>query len=301
MVELGRLLTALVTSFDGSGRVDYEQAKRLARALLHSGSDGFVVGGTTGEASTLSDEEKLRLFADLKSAVGEEGAIVAGTGNNCTWDSIKLTKQAEEVGVDGVLLTVPYYNKPPQEGLYQHFKAIASSTHLPCILYNIPGRTGLNMAVETTVRLSQIDNIIGVKEATGDMEQVARVLDGAPDGFRIWSGNDGDTFPILCLGGYGVICVISHLVGQQMKRLIRLTLENKLEEAAELHRHLLALGKGFTGIASNPIPLKYALNRLGFPVGQPRLPLVPPDEKASSQIDQLLSKYEIDLAVPAAR
>ena len=161
MVELGRLLTALVTPFDGSGRVDYEQAKRLARALLHSGSDGFVVGGTTGEASTLSDEEKLRLFADLKSAVGEEGAIVAGTGNNCTWDSIKLTKQAEEVGVDGVLLTVPYYNKPPQEGLYQHFKAIASSTHLPCILYNIPGRTGLNMAVETTVRLSQIDNIIG--------------------------------------------------------------------------------------------------------------------------------------------
>ena len=298
MVELGRLLTAIVTPFDADGRVDYEQAKRLARALLRSGSDGFVVGGTTGEAPTLSNDEKLRLYAELKSAVGDDGAIVAGTGNYCTWESIELTKQAEEVGVDGLLLTVPYYNKPPQEGLYQHFKAIASITHLPCIMYNIPGRTGLNMTVETTVRLSQIDNIIGVKEATGDMEQVSRVLDGAPDGFRIWSGNDGDTFPILCLGGYGVICVISHLVGKQMKRLIELTLENRMEEALAMHRHLLPISKGFTGINSNPIPVKYALNKVGFNAGRPRLPLIPPDEKAAAQIDELLSRYEIDLAVP---
>ena len=299
MVELGRLLTAIVTPFDADGRVDYEQAKRLAKALLKSGSDGFVVGGTTGEAPTLSNEEKLRLYAELKSAVGEEGAIVAGTGNNSTWESIELTKQAEEVGVDGLLLTVPYYNKPPQEGLYQHFKAIASITHLPCIMYNIPGRTGINMGVETTIRLSQIDNIVGVKEATGDMEQVARVLDGAPDGFRYWSGNDGDTFPILCLGGYGVICVISHLVGKQMKRLIELTLENRLEEASALHRHLLPIGKGFTGISSNPIPVKYALNKVGFNVGEPRLPLVVPDEKMAAQIDEILNMYDVDLAVPA--
>ena len=300
MVELGRLLTAIVTPFDSRGYVDYEQAKRLAKALLKSGSDGFVVGGTTGEAPTLSNSEKVRLYAELKSAVGDDGAIVAGTGNNSTWESIELTKQAEEVGVDGLLLTVPYYNKPPQEGIYQHFKAIASITHLPCVLYNIPGRTGVNMTVETTVRLSEIDNITGVKEATSDMEQVARVLDAARPGFRYWSGNDGDTFPILCLGGYGVICVISHLVGRQMKRLIALSLDNKLEEAAAMHRHLLPIGKGFTGIASNPIPVKYALNKVGFDVGDPRLPLVPPDERAAAEIDALLSRYDIDLPLPVA-
>jgi 4-hydroxy-tetrahydrodipicolinate synthase len=296
---LGRLLTAMVTPFDPDGMVDYDQAKRLARALLQSGSEGVVIGGTTGEAPTLSKEEKLRLFAEIKATIGEDGAVIAGTGNYCTWESVELTKQAEEVNVDGLLLTVPYYNKPPQEGLYQHFKTIAASTHLPCIVYNIPGRTGLNMTVETTVRLSQIDNIVGVKDATGDMEQVASVLDGAPKGFRVWSGNDGDTFPILCLGGYGVICVISHLVGRQMKKLIQLTLDGRLDEAAELHRHLLPIGKGFTGIASNPIPLKYALNSTGVQVGNPRLPLVPPDQNAANQIDELLKGYEIDLAVPA--
>lgn len=299
MAGLGRLLTAMVTPFGPDGRVDYDQAKRLARALLQSGSEGVVIGGTTGEAPTLSKEEKLRLFAEIKATIGEDGAVIAGTGNYCTWESVELTKQAEEENVDGLLLTVPYYNKPPQEGLYQHFKTIAASTHLPCIVYNIPGRTGLNMTVETTVRLSQIDNIVGVKDATGDMEQVARVLDGARKGFRIWSGNDCDTFPILCLGGYGVICVISHLVGRQMKKLIQLTLDGKLDEAAKLHRHLLPIGKGFTGIASNPIPLKYALNSTGVQVGNPRLPLVPPDQMAANQIDELLRMYEIDLAVPA--
>ncbi len=300
MVEIGRVLTAMVTPFDDRGQVDYQQAKRLARSLVDSGSDGLVVGGTTGESPTLSHEEKLQLYADIKDAIGNRGAVIAGTGNYCTWESIELTKEAEEVGVDGFLLTVPYYNKPPQEGLYQHFKAISSTTHLPCILYNIPGRTGLNMAVETTARLSQIDNIIGVKEATGDMEQVARYLDACRPGFRIWSGNDGDTFPILCLGGYGVICVISHIVGKQMKRLVELTLEHKLEEAADLHRHLLPIGKGFTSIATNPIPVKYALNRIGFKVGDPRLPLVPPDEKAAALIDELLKKYEVNLPVPVA-
>ena len=300
MVEIGRLLTAIVTPFDAQGQVDYQQAKRLARALIDSGSDGVVVGGTTGESPTLSHEEKLRLFADLKDTIGDQGVVVAGTGNYCTGESIELTKEAERVGVDGFLLTVPYYNKPPQEGLYQHFKAIASTTHLPCILYNIPGRTGLNMAVETTARLSQIDNIVGVKEATGDMEQVARYIELCRPGFRVWSGNDGDTFPILCLGGYGVICVISHIVGKQMKRLIELTLANKLKEAAQLHRHLLPIGKGFTSIATNPIPVKYALNRIGFKVGDPRLPLVSPDEKAAAQIDTLLRKHEVDLPVPVA-
>ena len=297
MAELGRLLTAMVTPFDDQGKVDYQQAKRLANALLDSGSDGVMVGATTGEGPTLSHEEKLHLWGDVKAAIGERGVVVANTGNYCTWESIELTKEAEEVGVDGVLLTVPYYNKPPQEGLYQHFKAVATSTYLPCILYNIPGRTAVNMAVETTVRLSQIDNIVGVKEATADMEQIARTIDGALEGFRIWSGNDGDTFPILCLGGYGVICVVSNLFGKQMKRLIELTLAGNLEEAAAEHLRLLPAGKGLTSIASNPIPIKYAMNRVGFNVGDPRLPLVPADGKMAAQIDALLESYAVDLPV----
>ena len=299
MQELGRLLTALVTPFDEQGKVDYDQAKRLALALLDAGSDGFVVAGTTGEAPTLRTEEKLRLFAEIKSVVGDRGPVVAGTGNYCTWESIELSREAEEVGVDGLLLTVPYYNKPPQEGLYQHFKTIAENTRLPCILYNIPGRTGINMAVETTARLSRVDNIVGIKEATGDMEQVAHTIDACRGGFRVWSGNDGDLFPIMCLGGYGVICVISHLVGKQVKHLINLTLENRLDEAAALHRQLLPLGKGATGIMANPIPIKYALNKVGFRVGNPRLPLVPPGPKEAAQIGELISLYKIDLPLPA--
>ncbi|MBI4498663.1 MAG: 4-hydroxy-tetrahydrodipicolinate synthase, partial [Chloroflexi bacterium] len=165
MTQIGRLLTAMVTPFDAQGQVDYEQAKRLARALLDSGSDGLVVSGTTGESPTLSAEEKLRLYAEVKSAVGDRGAVVAGTGNYNTHESIDLSREAERLGVDGLLLVVPYYNNPPQEGLYQHFKAIAESTSLPCILYNVPSRTVRNLEAATAVRLSQIENIVGIKEA----------------------------------------------------------------------------------------------------------------------------------------
>ena len=199
MAELGRLLTAMVTPMDHQGEVDWTQAKTLANKLLDSGSHGMVVGATTGEGPTLSHEEKLRLWSETKAAVGERGAVVANTGNYSTSESITLSREAEDIGVDGLLLTVPYYNKPPQEGIYQHFKAIAASTHLPCILYNIPSRTGIKMSLETTIRASHIDNIIGVKDATADFELMARTIDGASDGFRIWSGNDGDTFPLLCL------------------------------------------------------------------------------------------------------
>ena len=297
MAELGRLLTAMVTPMDSQDKVDWDQTRRLATALIDSGSDGLVVGATTGEGPTLSHEEKLRLWSVAKAAIGERGAVVANTGNYSTSESIELSRQAEEVGVDGLLLVVPYYNKPPQEGIYQHFKAIANSTHLPCILYNIPGRTGVKMTTETTIRVSQVDNIVGVKDATEDFDLIARVIDGAADGFRIWSGNDGDTFPILCLGGYGVICVISNLYAKQMKHLIELTVEGRLKEAAAEHIRLLPVAKGMTGIASNPIPIKYSMNRMGFSVGDPRLPLVPPDEKMAAQVDKLLESYSVDLVI----
>jgi 4-hydroxy-tetrahydrodipicolinate synthase len=297
MTELGRLLTAMVTPFDDRGGVDYAQAKRLAGALLDSGSDGVVIGGTTGETPTLSHEEKLQLFAEVKAAVDGRGAVVAGTGNYNTAESIELSREAEKVGVDALLLTVPYYNRPTQEGLFRHFEAIAKSTSLPCILYNIPGRTGTNMTAETTLRLSRIPNIVGVKEASSNFGQIAAIIEGAREGFRIWSGNDGDTLLILTLGGYGVICVISHLTGLQMRQLIESFLAGRTEEAAKIHRRLLPLNNALMTLATNPIPVKYALNQIGFRVGPPRLPLCEPDEATGEKIMAEVRRHHVDLPV----
>jgi len=291
---LGRLLTAMVTPFDEKGKVDYQQAKRLAQALLKSGSQGVVVSGTTGECPTLTKEEKLRLFAEVKSAVGQ--GVIAGTGSYSTSESIKLTKEAERVGADAILLVVPYYNKPTQEGLFQHFKAIAESTSLSCILYNVPSRTVTNLSAETVIRLSQIDNIVGVKEASSNFEQIAKILQGTKKDFLVYSGNDGDTLPILALGGYGVISVASHLVGNQIGEMMEKFLSGKIEEAAQLHRKLLPLINALF-IVSNPIPVKHALNYIGFPVGKPRLPLTEPDEKTKAMIEAALRDYHIDLPV----
>ena len=274
MKEIGRLITAMVTPFDEQGQVDYEQAKRLAKAMLESGSDGVILSGTTGESPTLSTEEKLRLFAEVKGAVGDRGAIIAGTGNYNTAESVELSKEAEREGVDGLLLVVPYYNKPPQEGLYQHFKSIAGKVNLPCIVYNVTSRTSLNMTHETTIRLSEIENIVGVKEAGSDMDQITRIIDGANPGFLVWSGNDNETFYIMATGGYGVVSVASHLVGNQIKQMMGFLLEGDVEKAAAEHRRLLPLFKVLF-VVSNPIPVKYSLNQVGFNVGNPRLPLVP--------------------------
>ena len=299
MTEIGRLITAMITPFDDQGKVDYAQAKRLAQALLDSGSDGLVIAGTTGESPVLSTEEKIRLFAEVKEAIGDRGAVVAGTGNYNTAESIELSREAEKAGADALLLTVPYYNKPSQEGMYQHFKAIAESVSLPCVLYNVPSRTSINMTHETTLRLSQVDNIIGVKEASSDLDQIERVIAGAPDGFRVWSGNDNETFYIMAMGGYGVVSVVSHLVGRQIKQMMGLLLEGDIEKAAAEHHRLMPLFKGMF-MVSNPIPVKYSVNQAGFNAGSPRLPWVVPDEKTAAQIDQLLSRYQIDLPVGAA-
>ena len=299
MGEIGRLLTAMITPFDEQGQVDFDQAKRLALALLDSDSDGVIVSGTTGESPTLSVEEKVRLFAEVKGAIGDKGAVVAGTGSYNTAESIELSKEAQREGVDGVLLVVPYYNKPPQEGLYQHFKAIASSINIPCILYNVTSRTSLNMSHETTIRLSDIDNIVGVKEAGSDFDQITRIIHGARDGFRVWSGNDNETFAIMAMGGYGVVSVASHLVGRQIKAMIGMILDGAMERAAAEHRRLHAIFK-ILFVVSNPIPVKYSVNQVGFRAGVPRLPLVPPDEKMAAQIDSVLRNYTIDLPVPVA-
>ena len=296
MKELGRLITAMVTPFNEGGEVDYEQAKKLALALLDSGSDGVLVVGTTGESPTLVREEEYRLFREMKSAVGGRGSVIAGTGSNSTAEAVVATKEAEKIGVDACLLVVPYYNKPTQEGLYQHFKTVAESTSLPCILYNVPSRTVVNMTAETTIRLSQIDNIIGVKEASGNLEQIAKIISGASAGFTVWSGNDSDTFPLMAIGGYGIISVASHLVGKQIKQMIDSFVSGRVDEAARIHRHLLPLVNALF-IISNPIPVKYAVNQVGFNVGGPRLPLTEPDEKTAAIIRDTLKNYQIDLPV----
>ncbi|MBN1376567.1 MAG: 4-hydroxy-tetrahydrodipicolinate synthase [Dehalococcoidia bacterium] len=296
MKKFGRLLTAMVTPFDAKGRVDYAQAKKLAKALLASGSDGLVVSGTTGESPTLTAAEKLRLFEEIRAAVPAKTTIIAGTGNYNTRESIELTREAEKTGVDGCLLTVPYYNKPNQQGLYEHFRAIARSTGLPCIVYNVPGRTATNMAADTTIKLSKIDNIVGVKEASADFPQIARIIDGVDKNFMVYSGNDADTFPILGMGGYGVIGVITHLVGKQYKKMMDNFWAGKIAEAAKLHRHFIPLVNTMFMIGS-PMPIKYALNYLGFRVGKPRLPLIEPDEKVKAAIEQTLKSYKIDLPV----
>jgi len=294
MPNLGRLLTAMVTPFDENGAVDYEQAKKLATVLLDSGSDGVVVVGSTGESPTLVRDEEVRLFAEIKSAIGDRGTVVAGTGSNNTAEALITTREAERIGVDACLLVVPYYNKPTQEGLYQHFKKIAESTSLPCILYNVPARTVVSISAETVVRLSSIDNIVGIKEASGNMDQVTRIISEARDGFLVYSGNDNDTLPILAIGGYGVISVASHLVGNQMQEMMKNAIEGRLDIAAKIHRDLLPLFNALF-ILSNPIPIKYALNYLGFRVGSPRLPLTPPDEKSAAAIEAALKKFHIDL------
>jgi 4-hydroxy-tetrahydrodipicolinate synthase len=287
----------MVTPFDARGEVDYQQAKKLALSLLDSGSDGLVVCGTTGESPTLSRSEKLGLFAEIKSAVGGRGTILAGTGNYDTRESQELTKEAEKIGVDACLLVVPYYNRPTQQGLWEHFKAVAQSTALPCIIYNVPSRTVTNLAAETLIKLSQIDNIIGVKEASGNFGQIAEIIQGTREDFLVYSGNDTDTLPILALGGYGVISVASHLVGIQIKNMVQKCVDGKFQEAAKIHRYLLPLVDALF-VVSNPVPVKWALNYVGFPVGKPRLPLVEPDQKSADVIKATLKNYRIDLPIP---
>lgn len=299
-MDIGRLVTAMVTPFEradsyyGFPRVDYVRAGLLAKALVASGSDGLVVTGTTGENPALFHEENANLWHAVKDAVGDTAAVIAGSGTNGTDESVHLSREAKEAGADALLLVVPYYNKPTQEGLYLHFRKIAESMELPCILYNVPSRTIVNMTAETTLRLAEVSNIVGIKEASGDFAQIGEIIRNAPEGFKVWSGNDSDTFGVMSLGGHGVVSVASHLIGLQVRHLISLITEGRLVEAAEEHLRQLRMAKGLFVITS-PIPVKYCLNKVGFPVGGLRLPLVEADPGTAAFLDDLLAGYEIDL------
>ena len=296
MAAFGRLLTAMITPFDEDGGIDYPQARKLAKGLTESGTDGLVIGGTTGESPSMSDDEKIRLFAEVKEEVGDSASVIAGTTDNNHAKSIELSQEAEKVGADGLLLTVPAYNKPTQEGLYQNFKAISEATSLPGLLYNVPSRTALNMEAETTLRLAEIDSIVGVKEASSDYVQITNIIDKAPEGFDVWSGNDDETFPIMCVGGYGVVSVASNLYGNQIKTMMGLILEGNVESAAAAHRKMLPIFKALFWV-TNPIPVKYAVNRAGFNAGKNRLPLCDPDDGFIARFNEVMDQYEVDLPV----
>lgn len=288
----GRLMTAMVTPFDENGEVDYKQAADLARNLIAAGNDGLIITGTTGEGPTLTEEEKLELYRVTKQAVGN-ASIVAGTGNYNTKESIHLSREAERCGVDGLLLVVPYYNNPPQEGLYQHFKAIAEATSLPCILYNVPPRAPRNLEAGTLKRLAEIDNIVGVKEASGKLEQFNAVLSAVPEDFLVFSGNDSDTHTIMSLGGYGVISVAAHIVAGRIKQMINLLAGGRTAEAASIHLELLPLVDALFW-QPNPMPVRAALNHLGFNVGTPRLPLIDLTDAEKDRLRGVLTRYEFD-------
>jgi 4-hydroxy-tetrahydrodipicolinate synthase len=270
--EIGRLLTAMITPFKSDGSIDYSAAEKLAALLVADGSDGVVVAGTTGESPALSDDEKIQLLGVVKKAI-PDAAVVAGTGSNDTHHSVKLSERAMKAGADALLAVVPYYNKPPQEGMYQHFKAIAEVG--PTIMYNIQGRTAINMTAATTLRCSELPGIIGVKEASGDMDQMGLVCAGKPADFNVWSGDDSFTLPLMAVGGYGVICVVSHIAGGSMKRLIEAYAAFDNDTARRIHLGLLPVIKALMTTAANPVPIKSVMNALGFPAGPFRLPLVP--------------------------
>lgn len=286
-MNFGQMLTAMVTPFDQHGEVDYNAARTLVNYLIENGSDGLVVAGTTGESPTLTTEEKVELFKLVVETSAGRVPVIAGTGSNNTRASIKLTKLAEEAGVDGIMLVTPYYNKPSQEGLFQHFKTIADATSLPVMLYNIPGRCVVNMSVETIIRLSEISNIVSVKEASGNLDAMAEIISRTPDTFSLYSGDDALTLPLLSIGGTGVISVASHIIGKEMQEMINLFKGGRVQEAAALHRNLLPIMKALFA-APNPVPVKTALNMQGVQVGEVRLPLIPLNDEEKSTLQMVL-------------
>ena len=287
MSTFGNIVTAMVTPFDSKGNIDFGKTTQLVNHLIENGSNSLVVAGTTGESPTLSTEEKLALFQHVVKVVDGRVKVIAGTGSNNTYASIELTKKAEKIGVDGVLLVAPYYNKPNQRGLYEHFKAIANSTTLPVMLYNIPGRTAVTISLDTIVKLSEISNIVAVKESTGDIVAATNIISKTNRNFMLYSGDDYMTLPFLSVGAEGVVSVASHIIGNEMQEMITAYKQGEHEKAAHLHRELMPIMNGLF-IAPNPTPVKAALQMRGMDVGSVRLPLVPLSIEDRERLTSLL-------------
>jgi 4-hydroxy-tetrahydrodipicolinate synthase len=286
-MNIGQLLTAMVTPFNGNGEVDFPKTTALVNHLISTGTTGIVVAGTTGESPTLTTDEKISLFRHVVQVVNGRVSVIAGTGSNNTHASIQLTKQAELAGVDGVMLVTPYYNKPNQEGMYQHFKAIADATKLPVMLYNIPGRSAVGLTVETIVRLSKVDNIVCIKEASGNLDAMAQIIHETDDNFTLYSGDDSLTLPILSIGGAGVVSVSAHIIGNEMSEMITSFKKGDVQTAGMIHRELLPIMKALFA-APNPVPVKTALTMTGLSVGSVRLPMVPLTDEEYYTLEETL-------------
>ncbi|MBS4172572.1 4-hydroxy-tetrahydrodipicolinate synthase [Bacillus sp. FJAT-49736] len=289
MSRFGRISTAMVTPFDAKGNVDFQKTTQLVEFLMENGSDSLVIAGTTGESPTLSTEEKLALFSHVVKTVKGRVPVIAGTGSNNTHATVELTKKAEEIGVDAVLIVVPYYNKPNQAGLYQHFKTVAENTNLPVMLYNVPGRTVASLQPETVIKLAEIPNIVAIKEASGNLDAMAEIIANTREDFELYSGDDGLTIPVLSIGGKGVVSVASHIIGREMQEMISSFLNGSNEAAAKQHQKLLPLMRGLFD-APSPVPVKTALQLKGLNVGSVRLPLVPLTEQERANLVALLNK-----------
>ncbi|HYL26922.1 MAG TPA: 4-hydroxy-tetrahydrodipicolinate synthase [Candidatus Nitrosotalea sp.] len=289
--QLGAILTAMVTPFDRSGELDLAESKRLARWLIERGNDGLVVAGSTGEGQTLDAGERAALWAAVKEAVGESGFVVANAGTNSTRESVAAAKDARAAGADAILAVVPYYNKPPQSGMLAHFGAIAQATQLPVVIYNIPGRTAANMLPETLFELARRHpNVVGVKESSGDLKQIATVLGGRTKDFIVWAGDDHLFLPCLALGADGVVGVASHLCSPEYRRMLAAYREGHMDEAATIAASLLPLIDALFSTTS-PIPVKWAMRELGFNAGECRLPLDGMPQTLAERLSPLIAPY----------
>lgn len=286
--RFGDLITAMVTPFDSEGNVDFDAAQKVAAWLVDHGSDGLVVAGSTGEASTLTDAEQRDLWRAVKQAVGDRATIIGGTGSNDTAHAVKLTQAAEEDGLDAALVVTPYYNRPPQAGLLAHFRKVADSTSLPVILYDIPARSVTKIEHATLLELARVDNVVAVKDAVGSVQGVARLVADAPEGFQVYSGNDADTLPWLSVGAVGVIAVASHVAGPKMAEMIRLFKAGDVAGARRIHLDLMPVFDAMS-LTTNPIPVRACMELIGHQVGGPRLPLLPADEAQRSKLRDVLT------------
>lgn len=291
--RFGRMIPAMVTPFDQNRELDLDRAQELAVRLVDGGSDALIVNGTTGESPTVFYPQKMKLFEAVIEAVGGRIPVIANVGDNCTADTIDFAKDVEKLGVDGFMCVVPYYNKPPQEGMYQHFCSIAKSVELPVVLYNIPGRCVVNMSAETTLRLARdCENIVAVKEASGNLEQIKAIIEGAPEGFAVYSGDDSATYDIMKLGGVGVVSTIGNVAPARMKEIVDLCAAGDWEAARIANEHLMPLMTGLFE-TSNPILVKEALKLLGFPVGGVRLPLIDATPEQSARLAQTMREVGV--------
>ncbi|RBW69898.1 4-hydroxy-tetrahydrodipicolinate synthase [Bacillus taeanensis] len=292
-MNFGQLLTAMVTPFTPSGKIDFDQTTALVKYLIDQGTDGLVVAGTTGESPILTSDEKLSLFRHVVKIADSKIPVIAGTGSNNTRATIEFTKKAESTGVDAVMVVAPYYNKPNQKGLYEHFKAVAEATSLPVMVYNIPGRSVINMTAETIIELSKINNIVSVKEASGNLDQMSIIIENTDSNFSLYSGDDGLTLPVLAIGGNGVISVASHIIGSEMKEMIQLYQEGNVEKAGVLHRQLLPVMRELFK-APSPAPVKAALRHKGIDTGSVQLPLVPLTAEEDHSLVQCINSIRLN-------